>query len=289
LVDNSIIGLIEPCGGSNILGKLNGTSYYIIWREENFGDDFFITAMSAEGDMIYVSSNNGDGTILGIKSWNATNGNQVWSTGIVFSPTNYIPSVMVPVGDGSNIMFFGPIIYQFSECNDEGVCIAPGSGCDCNENYYTSDCLVFCNVSECGQKTHGNGGCSNDTGICECFENYYNSDCSVFCDNDVCSQEGHASCNSQGTCSCDSQYYGSTCNTFCDPEKTCNSNGICKEDGSCDCMTTYAGSTCSSRSTSVIVGAVFGALIGVVLIGGLFYCWRRSKRRQYEEIDKNEK
>jgi len=252
------------------------------------GDSYYIVGISAEGDMVYSTSNNDDGSILSIVTWNATNGNKIWSTGIVFAANDYFPSVMVPLGDGSNIMFYGAILFQFVACNGQGVCTAPGSACECFDNYFTDDCLVFCNSSECGEMSHGNGACSNETGICGCFENYYpEGDCTVFCDNDACSSSGHASCTSLGVCACHSQYYGSTCNTFCDNSKTCNDNGVCNEkDGSCSCSTTYAGTTCSMRSGGVIAGAIIGALAGVLIIGGLFYWWRRSKRGQYQEIEK---
>lgn len=99
--------------------------------------------------------------------------------------------------------------YQISPacCSGHGIC-TPNNICICDKNYYTANCSLFCNVTQCTAQPRRM--CS-DQG-CVCIANYYGDECDVYC--------------------CD--------NTRCATKKsneTCSGNGFCRANGQCSCGT----------------------------------------------------
>ena len=123
--------------------------------------------------------------------------------------TSLLPAMPTPSGE---LLWIGNhFILKISSCSGNGNSIN-NTICECEVNYYTSNCSVYCHPSNCT-----NGYCNNNTGLCECNEGYSNApDCQLIptCnDEDTCSSNGK--CNKQGKCDCDKStleiFYGDHC------------------------------------------------------------------------------
>lgn len=127
-------------------------------------------------------------------------------------------------------------------CSGHGNC-SPSSGtCNCQGNYYTSDCSVYCHkVHTC----NNNGQCDSSTGQCVCSSGYYGPSCSITCD-PVQDCSNHGACNPQGQCACNQNYYSEDCSVFCDASTTCSNHGQCATStGECQCDSHYYSQDCS--------------------------------------------
>jgi len=91
-------------------------------------------------------------------------------------------------------------------CGPMGTCIALDQ-CHCAPQFVGTSCQCsgqfFCS---------GNGVCKDGNGTCLCNNNYYGSNCSVFCfANSTCS--GFGICSQNGNCVCNPGWSGKSCST----------------------------------------------------------------------------
>jgi len=318
--DNVMITSVEhPCGfvppsrSSVQVRHPNGTQ---IW-EVTLKDVLSITALSADSNsVVYVSTENTAGQAI-VHALNFTDGTELWKMSLNDDKATLGVGAAVPTPDSSILVLVGPNIHRITSCSGHGTCHS-SDVCVCEENYFTANCSVFCDVAECIANSSGHGRCSNE-GVCLCDPDYYpTNNCSVFCNSTACSEEHshHATCSSEGICMCeehyygdtcsvyclhgngssnstecvcDEHYYGHTCEDYCDDEKTCNSHGKCNKEGKCECESGYSGAACVAEGGGlttteiIVIAAVAGAVI-LLIAGVVIYRCVRRKRIGYEQL-----
>jgi len=204
-------------------------------------------------------------------------------------------------------------LYRFGCCAGNGIC-SPG-GCQCDTNYYSSNCSRYCNPNTCQAEMGGHGMCSG-YGYCVCQSGFYGYNCTVPCNSINCQNGGYCAddgqcfcrqyyggtncsvyCESGGninndTCQCKTDYYGNGCQTFCQCD-----HGKCDSEGTCVCETSdsilgtgrYYGKKCTDQRTPVGVILIVFAVIAVVVMGvaGGIYIWKKKKQPDYWELSQD--
>ncbi|KAL0484065.1 Wif1 [Acrasis kona] len=133
----------------------------------------------------------------------------------------------------------------------------PGSGCQCNANYYG----VNCGLTTCYGRGYTSAGVCSGNGTCaaynscSCYPGYYGQQCDAYnCygiisnNTNVCSNNG--TCTGPDRCTCRAGYYGQRCEAYgcygviSNSSSVCGGGGTCVSPNTCVCRQGYSGVNC---------------------------------------------